>query len=1079
MKKLLTIIYTSLFIACCCCFFIACIDPIEPPALLGNSAGEGTFSLVIGSEAEPRTILPTTVQGNFVVYTLVFSSTGRDNVSVDRTNSNLANSVTLPAATWNLTVTAYMDSIKTKPAARESLTGIVITAGANVSRSLELKPIIENGATGTFSWYISYPSDVTVASMKITPLNTDMGTPEQTLFFKGGTPLVSSDNTYSPLSLNTGYYRVVFSLSNGQHSTGREEYLHVYKNMNSQFKYSFTQDHFTILSVTNGNDSGPGSLRHAIANAASGNTILIESGVGTILLTSRLLINKNLTIAGNGVTITRATSWTTDDTTSQLLYISGSGITVIINRILFKDGRASNGSAVYVASSSVVNLESCVFSGNQGTNNQGYGAIYNNGTLNVKGNTFYSNKSNYGGAIYNSGTLTLAGNLFYGNTAITSGPVVRNTSNGNASSAGYNIVDAPLGTTATQSGWTGHSTDKTISGMPIAPATFRLLSGRGAQNVITSRPGAYPEADFYGNPIPPSGAAAGAIQSTASGYLVELSVNNGMGSAAITSAPALNADGLYPSGGSVTLTATSTGPAGYGFQYWLVDNTTNPANPLTLTLSNHSRVQAVFGRSSSNFVQRVVFSGATNTVTLNCPGNNEVFLVKVNTSKNIVDAADTGGPSGSSPSPSLNLQSNWYAPEMEFPSMGHPAADEYNANPPPIVDEGPRRSRAVFVPPKVGDTRKFRVESYFSSGIFVEKQATLRATGQYGNIWIMDENYGSGGDTKVNAERAQELAVAFDKIYPVETKLLGYENGGGPGGDGGIDGDPKVQILVYAILNASGESPGVSGFFWGKDLNNSSNSNLAEMFYVNAYTANRVPYVYSLMVHEFQHLINFSMKFVRLKKASESWYDEMLSMMAEDIIAPFAGVDPTLSSHVIRGRIPLFLDSYNEVGVTEWTGLSSVSYSKGCAFGAYLLRNYGGASLLQEILANDSVNVESITAALNKIAGNGMTFEEALRRYGEAMVFSGTNMPADVQSFDKTVTKTIGGTEYTATKVNIWTDFGIYWKPKIFGANQQLEMRPHSMTVHQDASWKGRTGNVTITLQQPVDPDVEFYLMIK
>jgi hypothetical protein len=218
-------------------------------------------------------------------------------------------------------------------------------------------------------------------------------------------------------------------------------------------------------------------------------------------------------------------------------------------------------------------------------------------------------------------------------------------------------------------------------------------------------------------------------------------------------------------------------------------------------------------------------------------------------------------------------------------------------------------------------------------------------------------------------------------------------------------------------------------------------------------------------------------KFVKQGKNSATWYDEMLSMMTEDIVAPLAGIPLTNSRHKIKVRIPVFLETYNQVGLTEWNDLESVSYAKGIAFGAYLTRNYGGASLLQEILANNSVNLDSVNAALDKIAGSGINFEEALRRFGEAMIFSGNNMPADVQSFDKTVTKKIGGTDYTATRFNVWTDFSA--KPKIFGATEQLEMRQHSITVHQDAGWKNKNGNFSVTLQRPADSSVEFYLMVK
>jgi hypothetical protein len=486
--------------------------------------------------------------------------------------------------------------------------------------------------------------------------------------------------------------------------------------------------------------------------------------------------------------------------------------------------------------------------------------------------------------------------------------------------------------------------------------------------------------------------------------------------------------------------------------------------------------------SGAEGVSKVDFSGPTEIVTLTGLRHNDIYLVKVNTSGYVVRAANTGGSSASLPSvASVNVLS---APNGALlPRMGHPGADEFNANPLPIVKEAPRLLRAAFLPPVVGDTRWFWVESYWNSRIFVQKQATLRATGQYGNIWVMDENYGTEGRNKITSSQAQALADKFDLIYPIETNLLGYEYGGGPGGDGGKDGDPKIQILVYSIVDPSGVVQ-AAGFFWGKDFYeqhelSTLRTNLAEIFYIDASQVNDVPnYMYSTLVHEFQHMINFNVKYVKHEKVSESWYDEMLSMMAEDVILSLIGIDPTNRYHVIRQEIPTFLNNYYKVGITEWNTLDDRSYAKGMAFGAYLLRNYGGASLLKEILANYSTGIDSVTAALKTVAGIELSFEEASRRFGEVMVFSG-NMPTDVMSFDKTVTKTIGSYTYTATKFNVWTDFG-FTKPRIFGLTEQVEIRPYSLTVHQDAvAWKNQTGNVNITLKRPNDTKVEFYLMVK
>jgi len=59
-----------------------------------------------------------------------------------------------------------------------------------------------------------------------------------------------------------------------------------------------------LLIVLNNNDIGTGSLRQAIADAASGDTINFDPSVtGTILLASTLDIANNLTINGLGASI--------------------------------------------------------------------------------------------------------------------------------------------------------------------------------------------------------------------------------------------------------------------------------------------------------------------------------------------------------------------------------------------------------------------------------------------------------------------------------------------------------------------------------------------------------------------------------------------------------------------------------------------------------------------------------------------------------------------------------------------------------------------------------------------------------
>jgi hypothetical protein len=404
----------------------------------------------------------------------------------------------------------------------------------------------------------------------------------------------------------------------------------------------------------------------------------------------------------------------------------------------------------------------------------------------------------------------------------------------------------------------------------------------------------------------------------------------------------------------------------------------------------------------------------------------------------------------------------------------------------------------------VGATRKFWIDTPWR-----EIPTTLRAASTYCNVWVADVNFNnsssSSTDNIITSTQAQAIAAKFDDIYDLETPVFGYEYGGGPGGNGGVDEDDKIQILVYDIDRdyAADQTGGVLGFFWSKDEFAQSEldgyygrdvykSNQAEMFYVDAhfsdYSADTMA---STLAHEYQHMINFNVKTLQRGEAPEVWYNEMLSMLAEDVIDPLIGIPVTDSSHPAKSRILYFLDGYYRSGPAEWRtddfSWNILSYSNVYAFGAYLVRNFGGVEFLNAMSANDSVDVDSISTALASFSGKtGVTsFSQAISRYGEALVFnntSGANF-----SFNKTTTGTISGQSYTFHGFDIFGMRRYDWStgelngsgPKILSTNVSVAIPPNGVVVFQDPRWKNTSATLTINLTKPTNPNVEFYLMEK
>jgi len=240
-----------------------CKNPFDPLQEENSPVEKGSFSLVVDGVRAGRTIMPEIQESAFVAYTLTFfvGTINNSSVVVNRTPADLEDEVVLDTGIWDLLVTAYLDTERTKPAAQGSISGIEITTGEETTGSVTLSQITTTGSgQGTFSWEIEYPAEVNKASMTITRLSGNNETVVDTWFFQGGTNPEKDVDDEDTLSLDVGYYRVVFTLTDtAGKSVVWREILHVYDSKDSAFSHEFTSNQFVYTLITVTFDSQGGS----------------------------------------------------------------------------------------------------------------------------------------------------------------------------------------------------------------------------------------------------------------------------------------------------------------------------------------------------------------------------------------------------------------------------------------------------------------------------------------------------------------------------------------------------------------------------------------------------------------------------------------------------------------------------------------------------------------------------------------------------------------------------------------------------------------------------------------------------
>jgi hypothetical protein len=546
-----------------------------------------------------------------------------------------------------------------------------------------------------------------------------------------------------------------------------------------------------------------------------------------------------------------------------------------------------------------------------------------------------------------------------------------------------------------------------------------------------------------------------------------------------------------------------------------------------------SAAPATFAYTSANPVYPVAFNGASSlNLTVTGAAGRSVYLVKANTGTAAVASASAGSASSVKDVVSYEKSLTMAEPVYQGKQAGverreHAESAAFNAAPPPLPasDAGKKglpgidreEARVNYGSPDPAftvdsTTKTFWVEN--AVGTWVSITATLRAVGQYCYIWVDNARYSAGSavdnDNLITSAQAQALRNKFDGnlansyndgIFKNVTNIFGYEYGGGSSSaDGGRDTDQHIAVLVYDVDYdfVSTQTGGVLGYFWGKDyysqadltsMGSTLKTNYCEMFYVDTHFTDKYPNVIiSTLAHEFQHMINFNQKYlVQSVSSVPTWYNEMCSMVAEDLVMANIGLDPVAYGSI--DRLNSFAYHYAESGVSDWLSGNDVlkSYASAFAFGAFLERNYGGATLFKNILANNTAGEASITAAL-ATGGYTDTFADAFNKYGQTLVFTDPPAGSNVSTLKKTTTATIGSISYAPVSIDYATiqqyNMSLGWVsgafgPRTYAPSATVALRPYGNSVHTQPTWQTLAGNLSINLTAPTDAGVLFYIMVK
>jgi len=263
----------------------------------------------------------------------------------------------------------------------------------------------------------------------------------------------------------------------------------------------------TTITVTNGNDSGAGSMRQALAQANDGDTINFDPSVNIVTLTTaELVITKSITISASPQMVTVGRS---SQTEFRIFHVMPDH-SVEIDGLTISGGHITgdNGGGI-LNDNSTLTIAHCAISANAivsdaNSYNIG-GGIHNTGTMTLNQVSVNNNNAFFcecgkgvpsGGGISNTGTMIITAGTVQSNMGFYSAGGIYNSNTGMLTITGSTIVNNQTGNPGHSGGSGGgivnYGTmtiqDSTISGNTAVGGDFEGYGGGiyGNNNTITN-----------------------------------------------------------------------------------------------------------------------------------------------------------------------------------------------------------------------------------------------------------------------------------------------------------------------------------------------------------------------------------------------------------------------------------------------------------------------------------------------------------------------------------------------------------------------------------------------------------------